>query len=141
MVSPVFVSALYYGINKGISDILGEGSKVLSRKISMEMINFLEDVGYLNNIKDKEDLIKLFTKDFGLAEDLKIEENDDEVIFIVINPTLDLFIKKMKTVPQVCPFIHLLSLPYSKLFNVKLMFKDVIIEGNKIKLIFKKVIV
>ncbi|WP_423793375.1 hypothetical protein ACPB8Q_03945 [Methanocaldococcus indicus] len=137
-IDPLFVSALYYGINKGINNIIGSGGKVLGRIVSKEIITFLEEFG-IKNV----DIKKLFTEIFGLAEDLKIVEDDEKVIFTVVNPTLKEFLKKSmeeKIQLYICPFIHLLSELYSKDKDYKLMLLNVEpISENEVNLIFKKV--
>ena len=50
-----FVSALYYGINKAVVDIVGTGGQVLGRESAKEMISFLKEEGILKeNMTDRE---------------------------------------------------------------------------------------
>ncbi len=140
----LFLSALYYGINKSIGDVMGSGGMVLGRRTSKEMVNFLKDEGILKENMSFEDIKELFVDKFGLSEDLKIEDSGKEVVFYVIKPTLSKFLQKIKEQnlkPFVCPFIHLLSYLYEELNNYKfrLMLTDVQQEHDTVKLIFKKV--
>ncbi|AEH07490.1 hypothetical protein [Methanothermococcus okinawensis] len=141
-IDSVFVSTLYYGINKAVIDIMGTGGMVLGRRTSYYMIKLLKDMNILKEKMNNEEIRDLFVNTFGLSEDLVIEDNEDEVIFNVVNPTLDLFLGKIMEEginPYVCPFIHLLSSIYEETGNSKLMLKQVIPEHNKAKLIFKKI--
>ncbi|ADC70097.1 conserved hypothetical protein [Methanocaldococcus sp. FS406-22] len=142
-IDSLFVSALYYGINKAISDVMGDGGKVLGRRASYEMIKFLKELGILKEKMSNEEIKNLFVDTFGLSEDLNIIEDDKKVIFEVVRPTLDVFLKKLmeeNLKPYVCPFMYLLSDIYGESNNCRLMLYDVIPESEeKIKLIFKKV--
>ncbi|MCQ6254172.1 MAG: hypothetical protein HZY31_04320, partial [Methanocaldococcus sp.] len=71
----LFLSALYYGINKSIGDVMGSGGMVLGRRTSKEMVNFLKDEGILKENMSFEDIKELFVDKFGLSEDLKIEDS------------------------------------------------------------------
>ncbi|WP_456416399.1 hypothetical protein [Methanocaldococcus sp.] len=140
----LFVSALYYSINKSIGDVMGSGGMVLGRRASKEMIDFLKDEGILKENMSFEDIKELFVDKFGLSEDLKIEDSGKEVVFYIVKPTLTKFLQKIKEQnlkPFVCPFIHLLSYLYEELNNHKfrLMLTDVQQEHDTVKLIFKKV--
>ncbi len=141
-VNSLFVSLLYYGINKAIIKVMGTGGMVLGRRTSYEMITLLKNMGYLHENMDNNDVKNLFVNTFGLSEDLIIEETENEIIFNVVKPTLGLFLKKIMEEhiePYVCPFIHLLSAIYSETKPYNLMLKQVIPEPNNAKLIFKKV--
>jgi hypothetical protein len=141
-IDSLFVSVLYYGINKAIVDVMGTGGMVLGRRTSQEMIKLLKDLGVLKENMTDEDIEKLFVEVFGLSENIVIENNDDEVIFHVINPTLDIFLGKIieeNIEPYVCPFIHLLSRVYEEDKDYKLMLKGVIPEHNKASIVFKKI--
>ena len=141
-IDSLFVSTLYYGINKSIINIVGTGGKALGRRTSVEMINLLKELGILKENMTNDEIKNLFVNDFGLSENLNIIENENEIIFEVINPTLDLFLGKLmeeQIEPFVCPFIHLLSSIYEETHNTKLMLKEVIPEQNKASIIFKKV--
>ena len=41
-IDPIFVSALYYGINKAVVDIVGTGGQVLGRESAKEMISLVD---------------------------------------------------------------------------------------------------
>jgi len=142
-IDSLFVSALYYSINKAIYDVMGDGGKVFGRRASYEMIKLLKDLGFIKENMSNEEIKNLFVNTFGLSEDLNIVEEDKKVIFEVINPTLDLFLKKLmeeNLKPYVCPFMYLLSEIYSVSNNCRLMLSDVVPETEeKVKLIFKKV--
>ncbi len=141
-IDSIFVSALYYGINKGIVEVMGEGGKVLGRRTSLEMLKLLKDIGLIKeNMKDDE-IKNLFVDNFGLSEDLIIEDSENEIKFKVVKPTLDLFLQKIneeKIEPFVCPFIHLLSLIYSEGRNYNLMLKEVNPTTEGAEIIFKKI--
>ncbi len=137
----LFVSALYYGINKAIVDVIGTGGKVLGRRTSYEMIKFLKDMDVIHENMTDSEIEDLFVNKFGLSEKIIIENNDNEVIFHVINPTLDLFLEKImeeNIEPYVCPFIHLLSRIYEESRGYKLMLKQVIPKQEQASIIFKK---
>jgi len=141
-IDPIFVSALYYGINKAIVDIIGTGGQVLGRETAREMIAFLRDEGILKGDMKDEDIRDLFVGVFGLSEDLKIEDRGEEVVFHVVKPTLHQFLKRAmeeRITPYICPFIYLLSEIYSQSKGYRLMFKNTVPEGESVKLIFKKV--
>ncbi len=141
-IDSVFVSALYYGINKAIINVMGTGGMVLGRRTSHEMVGLLKDMGIIKDSMTDEEIKNLFSNTFGLSEDLIITENNDEVIFEVVNPTLDLFLKKMmeeRIEPYVCPFIHLLSTIYTETRDCNLMLRQVIPENDRAKIIFKKI--
>ncbi|XRO74828.1 hypothetical protein ACO3TA_05410 [Methanocaldococcus sp. 28A] len=141
-IDSVFVSALYYGINKAISDIVGTASMVIGRRASEEIIKLLKEIGLLHDNMTKEDIINLFVNTFGLSEDLIIEEKDDKVIFTIVKPTLDLFLKKLmeeNSAPYVCPYIYLLSNIYEINKEYKLMLHEIIPQSDQVKLIFKKI--
>ncbi|WP_456375412.1 hypothetical protein [Methanocaldococcus sp.] len=140
----LFVSALYYSINKSIGDVMGSGGMVLGRRASKEMIDFFREEGILKDDMSFDDIKELFVNKFGLSEDLKIENKEDSVIFYVIKPTLSKFLQKINEhnlKPYICPFIHLLSYLYEELNNHKfrLMLTDVQQEHDTVKLTFKKV--
>ncbi|WP_457550728.1 hypothetical protein [Archaeoglobus sp.] len=71
------VNAIFYGINKGIGEVMGEGGMVLGRRTSSAITEYLKKRGLLSKSTD---IRKLFV-DLGLSEDLIIEEKDKEVIF------------------------------------------------------------
>ncbi len=141
----IILSALYYGINKAISEVLGPGGMVVGRRASKEMVNFLKDEGILKDNMSFEDIKNLFVNEFGLSEDLLIEDNGKEVVFNVIKPTLHIFLKRMveeKIEPYVCPFIYLLADIYEKINGnkFKLTLKHVDnTQPDSIKVIFKKI--
>ena len=141
-IDPIFVSALYYGINKAIVNIIGTGGQVLGREASRKMLELLKEENIIKeNMKD-EDIKDIFVNIFGLSEDLKIENNNDEVIFHVVRPTLSLFLERIvkeKITPYICPFIYLLSEIYSYNKEYNLMFKNTLPEGDTVKLMFKKI--
>ncbi|GBF36315.1 hypothetical protein [Methanofervidicoccus abyssi] len=131
-IDPIFVSALYYGINKAIVNIIGTGGQVLGREASRKMLELLKEEDIIKeNMKD-EDIKDTFVNIFGLSEDLKIENNNDEVIFHVVRPTLSLFLERIakEKIPlYICPFMYLLSEIYSYNKGYNLMFKNVLPEG------------
>ncbi len=140
----ILLSALYYGINKAISEVLGLGGMVLGRRTSKEMVNFLKDEGILKENMSFEDIKELFVDKFGLSEDLKIEDSGKEVVFYVIKPTLKMYREKMKDEkiePYVSPFIYLLADIYEKINGgkFKLTLKQVESQPDCIKVIFKKI--
>jgi len=141
-IDPIFVSALYYGINKAVVDIVGTGGQVLGRESAKEMISFLKEEGILKeNMTDRE-IRDLFVNLFGLAEDLKIEDREEEVVFQVIKPVLTPFLERVmkeRITPYVCPFMYLLSEIYSQNRGYKLMFKNTVPGKEDVKLIFKKI--
>ena len=141
-IDPIFVSALYYGINKGIVNIIGTGGQVLGRKTAKEMISFLKEEGVIREDMSDEDIRDLFVNVFGLSEDLNIEDRGEEVVLHVVKPTLRPFLERImkeKIIPYICPFIYLLSEIYSQNKGYKLMFKNTAPEGEGIKLVFKKI--
>ncbi len=142
-IDSLFVSALYYSINKAIYEVMGNGGKVLGRRASYEMIRFFRDLGYIKENMSNDEIKDVFVDKFGLAGDLNIIEENDKVIFEIIKPTLILFLRKLmeeNLKPYICPFIHLLSELYSETKDCRLMLLDVIPESpEKVKLIFKKV--
>ncbi|ACX72315.1 conserved hypothetical protein [Methanocaldococcus vulcanius M7] len=142
-IDSTFVSALYYSINKAIYDVIGEGGKVLGRRSSYEMIKMLKDLGYLKENMSNEEIEDLFVNVFGLSEGLGIHEDDKMVVFDVIKPTLDLFLKRLmeeNLKPYVCPFMYLLSEIYGYSNGCRLMLSDVIPESEEmVKLVFKKI--
>jgi len=85
----------------------------------------------------------LFVNVFGLSEGLGINEDDKTVVFEVIKPTLDLFLKRLmeeNLKPYVCPFMYLLSEIYGYSNGCRLMLSDVIPESEEmVKLVFKKI--
>ncbi len=141
-VNPVFVSALYYGINKGIGEVMGSGGMVLSRVTSKAMLEFLREKGILHENMSDDEVKELFVKVLGLSEDLEIQEDEMEVSFVVVKPTLVDFLKKVteeNIKPYICPFIHILAKVYENGKDYKLMLEDVFPEGDVVKLKFKKV--
>ncbi len=141
-VNPVFVSALYYGINKGIGEVMGSGGMVLSRVTSKAMLEFLREKGILHENMSDDEVKELFVKVLGLSEDLEIQEDEMEVSFVIVKPTLVDFLKKVteeNIKPYICPFIHILAKVYENGKDYKLMLEDVFPEGDVVKLKFKKV--
>ncbi len=141
-VNPLFVSALYYGINKGIGEVMGSGGMVLSRVTSKAMLEFLREKGILHENMSDDEVKELFVKVLGLSEDLEIQEDEMEVSFVVVKPTLVDFLKKVteeNIKPYICPFIHILAKVYENGKDYKLMLEDVFPEGDVVKLKFKKV--
>ena len=94
-IDPIFVSALYYGINKAIVNIIGTGGQVLGRETSRKMVELLKEENIIKENMGDEDIKDIFVNIFGLSEDLKIENNNDEVIFHVVRPTLSLFLERI----------------------------------------------
>ncbi|CAB3289972.1 conserved protein of unknown function [Methanocaldococcus lauensis] len=140
----ILLSALYYGINKAISEVLGPGGMVVGRRASKEMVNFLKDEGILKDNMSFDDIKKLYVNEFELSEDLSIEDNGKEVIFTIIKPTLTIYREKMKDEkiePYVSPFIYLLADIYEKINNgrFKLTLKQVDSQSDSIKVVFKKI--
>ena len=141
-VNPLFVSALYYGINKGIGEVMGSGGMVLSRVTSKAMLEFLREKGILHENMSDDEVKELFVKVLGLSEDLEIQEDEMEVSFVVVKPTLVDFLKKVteeNIKPYICPFIHILAKVYENGKDYKLMLEDIFPEGDIVKLKFKKV--
>ncbi len=141
-VNPLFVSALYYGINKGIGEVMGSGGMVLSRVTSKAMLEFLREKGILHENMSDDEVKELFVKVLGLSEDLEIQEDEMEVSFVIVKPTLVDFLKKVteeNIKPYICPFIHILAKVYENGKDYKLMLEDVFPEGDVVKLKFKKV--
>ncbi|WP_456416400.1 hypothetical protein [Methanocaldococcus sp.] len=140
----ILLSALYYGINKAISEVLGPGGMVLGRRASKEMVNFLKDEGILKENMSIEDIKNLYVNEFELSEDLSIEDTGKEVIFTIIKPTLKMYREKMNDEhiePYVSPFIYLLADIYEKINDrkFKLTLKQVESQPDCIKVIFKKI--
>ncbi len=141
-VNPVFVSALYYGINKGICEVMGSGGMVLSRVTSKAMLDFLREKGILHENMSKDEVKELFVKVLGLSEDLEIQENEREVFFVVVKPTLVDFLNKLmeeNIKPYICPFIHILAKVYENGKDYKLMLEEVFPGGDRVRLKFKKI--
>ncbi len=139
-ISSELVSALFYGINKGIGDVLGEGGAVLGRRASMSIVEFLKEKGMVKENMSNEEIRKLFVEEFGLAEDVQILEEDKKVTFKIVKPTLVDFLKAIMEkglTPYVCPFVGVLALIYSESKGVKLMMNDVVPKGDEVDLIFK----
>jgi hypothetical protein len=136
------INALFYGTNKGIGEIMGNGGMVLGRRIALEITNFLKNKGLIKDGMDEEDIRQLFVEVFGLSEDLIIEDRGKEVVFRVIKPVLTDFLEevvKNNLTPYVCPFVGVLSNIYSEAKKVKLMLVDVKPESKEVELIFKKI--
>jgi len=135
------VDALFYGINKGIEEVMGRSSMVLSRRVSTAIMEFLRRKKLVYEGMSILEIKKLFVDVFGLAEDLIIIERYNEVVFKVIKPVLTAFLEEVRNgnvKPYICSFIGVLSLIYSEAKGIRLMLLDVKPQDDFINIVFKK---
>jgi len=89
---------------------------VICRYISKGMFEFLESRGIARRDMSNSELEKLLVDTFGLADEVKIIEDSDEVTVMVIHPTLTDFLEEMmiRRIPIIlCPFIATIIEVYS----------------------------
>lgn len=92
------------------------GGMVICRYISKGMFEFLESRGIARRDMSNSELEKLLVDTFGLADEVKIIEDSDEVTVMVIHPTLTDFLEEMmiRRIPIIlCPFIATIIEVYS----------------------------
>ncbi len=136
------VNALFYGINKSIGEIMGQGGAVLGRRVSQEIVQFLESRDLINKDMNDSDIVNLFVNVMKLSKDLKIIDDKDFVTFKIVEPTLKDFLNEImqrNITPYVCPFVGVLCNIYSEIKGIKLTLSKVIPKENEVDLVFKKI--
>lgn len=141
-VSQAFVSSVLFGVNKAFSRIMTEsGGRAISKCIAEGMFEFLEDAGLARRDMSNEELRDLLVEKLGLAEDVEVVEEGDQLVMRVVRPTLVDFLQELmkKKVPLVlCPYIATVQVVYSSR-GVRLTFRGGAPREYGIDLVFRKV--
>lgn len=137
----VFVSAVLYGVNKGINNLMSsKAGTVICRYISKEMFNFLMNRGVASPDMKNKDLEEMLVNKLKLAKKIEIIEDDKNVILKIYQPTLTDFLEEMmkNKVPLIlCPFLATVTEVYRNR-GVRIFLKDGNSTEYGIELVFSK---